>query len=54
MTAHGTHDYVDDPRNAEVLIYVNGALVPRAQATVSVFDAGLRPRRRGVGGTARR
>jgi branched-chain amino acid aminotransferase len=41
MTAHGTHDYADDPRNADVLIYVNGALVPRAQATVSVFDAGF-------------
>jgi len=39
--AHGTHDYVDDPRNVEVLIYVNGALVPRAQAVVSVFDAGF-------------
>lgn len=41
MTAHGTHDYVEDPRNADVLIYVNGDLVPRAQATVSVFDAGF-------------
>jgi branched-chain amino acid aminotransferase len=40
-TSHGTHDYVDDPRNADVLIYVNGALVPRAQAVVSVFDAGF-------------
>ncbi len=40
-TAHGTHDFVDDPRNAEILIYVNGALVPRAQASVSVFDAGF-------------
>src|SRR5690349_3157285 len=39
--AHGTHDYVDDPRNADVLIYVNGALLPRAQAVVSVFDAGF-------------
>jgi len=38
---HGTHDYVDDPRNADVLIYVNGALLPRAQAVVSVFDAGF-------------
>lgn len=38
---HGTHDYVDDPRNAEILISVNGALVPRAQAVVSVFDAGF-------------
>ena len=41
MTAHGTHDYVDDPRNADVLIYVNGELLRRAQATVSVFDAGF-------------
>jgi branched-chain amino acid aminotransferase len=41
MTAHGTHDYVDDPRNADVLIYVNGSLAPRAQAVVSVFDAGF-------------
>ncbi|MDT4922304.1 MAG: branched-chain amino acid aminotransferase [Pseudonocardiales bacterium] len=38
---HGTHDYVDDPRNAEILISVNGRLLPRAQAVVSVFDAGF-------------
>jgi branched-chain amino acid aminotransferase len=38
---HGTHDFADDPRNAEILISVNGALVPRAQAVVSVFDAGF-------------
>jgi branched-chain amino acid aminotransferase len=41
LSAHGTHDYVDDPRNADALIYVNGALVTRAQAVVSVFDAGF-------------
>jgi len=40
-TAHGTHDYAEDPRNADVLIYVNGELVPRARAVVSVFDAGF-------------
>jgi branched-chain amino acid aminotransferase len=40
-TAHGAHDYVDDPRNADVLINLNGQLVPRAQAVVSVFDAGF-------------
>jgi branched-chain amino acid aminotransferase len=39
--AHGAHDFVDDPRNSDVLIHVNGALVPRAQAVVSVFDAGF-------------
>jgi branched-chain amino acid aminotransferase len=39
--AHGTHDYVEDPRNAEILISVNGSLVPRAAAVVSVFDSGF-------------
>lgn len=37
----GTHDAVADERNEQVLIYVNGELVPRAQATVSVFDSGF-------------
>ncbi len=36
-----SHDYVDDPRNRTVRIYVNGNLVPRDQALVSVFDAGF-------------
>jgi branched-chain amino acid aminotransferase len=40
-TAHGAHDFADDPRNAQVRIHVNGALVPRAEAVVSVFDAGF-------------
>ena len=40
-TSHGAHDFVDDPRNAEILINVNGRLVPRGQAVVSVFDAGF-------------
>jgi branched-chain amino acid aminotransferase len=33
--------YVEDPRNDSVLIYVNGEFVPRASASVSVFDAGF-------------
>ena len=37
----GSQDFAADPRNADLRIYVNGALVPRAQATVSVFDAGF-------------
>lgn len=37
----GTHSYRDDPRNASVLVYVNGELVPRERATVSVFDSGF-------------
>ena len=31
----------DDPRNDEILIWVNGALTPRAEAVVSVFDSGF-------------
>ncbi len=37
----GTHSYVPDPRNKDVLINLNGELVPRSQAMVSVFDAGF-------------
>ncbi len=37
----GTHEYLDDPRNASVLIHVNGELVPRERAVVSVFDSGF-------------
>ena len=37
----GTHDYVDDPRNADILISINGKLVPRDEAVVSVFDSGF-------------
>jgi branched-chain amino acid aminotransferase len=38
---HGTHDYADDPRNDDIVVYVNGELRPRAQAVVSVFDSGF-------------
>ena len=38
---HGTHDYVDDPRNANIFININGQLTPRAEAVVSVFDSGF-------------
>lgn len=40
-TRHGAHDYAEDPRNESILIWVNGELRPRAQAMVSVFDAGF-------------
>lgn len=41
MTYRGTHDALSDERNERVLIYVNGALAPREQARISVFDSGF-------------
>jgi branched-chain amino acid aminotransferase len=38
---HGTHEYDDDPRNDQVLVWVNGELRPRPEAVVSVFDSGF-------------
>jgi branched-chain amino acid aminotransferase len=35
------HDFHDDVRNADIRIWVNGILKPRAEATVSVFDSGF-------------
>lgn len=37
----GSQEYANDPRNERVLIYLNGALVPRSEAKVSIFDAGF-------------
>ena len=37
----GTHEYIEDERNQNILININGELYPRAQATVSVFDSGF-------------
>jgi len=36
----GTHNALPDERNANVLIYINGELVPRDEAKISVFDSG--------------
>jgi branched-chain amino acid aminotransferase len=37
---NGTHNAVADERNDDILIYVNGDLVPRNAASISVFDSG--------------
>ena len=37
----GSQDYAHDPRNERVQVYLNGALVPRNEAKVSLFDAGF-------------
>jgi branched-chain amino acid aminotransferase len=36
-----THQAAEDARNESILIYVNGRIVPKAQATVSVYDSGF-------------
>ncbi|MBL1437623.1 MAG: D-amino acid aminotransferase [Rhodobacteraceae bacterium] len=36
-----THQAADDARNADIHIYVNGDIVPRADAKVSVYDSGF-------------
>lgn len=39
--AKGTHQYLDDPRNTSILININGELLPREDAKISVFDSGF-------------
>ncbi len=39
--SNSIHDIKIDPRNLNILISVNGKLVPRAEAVVSVFDSGF-------------
>ncbi|MDP2739481.1 MAG: aminotransferase class IV [Pseudorhodobacter sp.] len=36
-----THQAEEDARNETILIYINGKIVPKAQALVSVYDAGF-------------
>ena len=36
-----THQAEDDARNESILIHVDGKLLPRAEATVSVYDSGF-------------
>lgn len=38
---HTTHDAEDDDRNRDIKIYVNGDLVHRDEAKVSVYDSGF-------------
>jgi branched-chain amino acid aminotransferase len=37
----GSQDFKADPRNARALVWLNGDLVPREAAMVSIFDAGF-------------
>ena len=37
----GSQDFAVDPRNADALIYLNGGLVTRQNAKISIFDGGF-------------
>ena len=42
MTDHvSTHQAEEDARNAELLFWLNGRIVPRAEAVVSIYDSGF-------------
>ena len=41
MAHSTTHDALEDPRNADIQIYVDGALLHRDDAKVSVYDSGF-------------
>jgi len=38
---NNTHSYIDDERNKSVYININGELLKRSQAKISVFDSGF-------------
>ncbi len=39
--SHSTHDAEEDARNQDIKIYVNGEIVHRGEAKVSVYDSGF-------------
>jgi len=41
MDTHTTHDALEDPRNADIGIYINGEILHRDAAKVSVYDSGF-------------
>ena len=41
IDSHSTHDANEDIRNRDIKIFVNGDIVPREQAKVSVYDSGF-------------
>ncbi|MFV2035871.1 MAG: aminotransferase class IV, partial [Halocynthiibacter sp.] len=41
LDTHTTHDADDDIRNRDIKIYVNGEIVHRDEAKISVYDSGF-------------
>ena len=40
-SSHSTHDAEQDQRNQDIKIFLNGRIVPRSEAMVSVYDSGF-------------
>ena len=38
---NNTHSYIEDPRNKNIKIYINGEILNRPDAKISVFDSGF-------------
>lgn len=41
LSSTSAQGYQDDPRNDQVQVWLNGRLVPKAEAVVSIFDSGF-------------
>ena len=41
MADKGTHSYLNDNRNKNIQVFINGELYPREKASISVFDSGF-------------
>ena len=41
MADKGTHSYLNDNRNKNIKVFINGELYPREKASISVFDSGF-------------
>ena len=41
MNKQGTHNYIEDIRNENIKIYINGKIYNRKNAKISVFDSGF-------------
>ena len=41
MANKGTHSYIDDSKNAQIKVYINGEYYIRDDAKISVFDSGF-------------
>ena len=41
MVKKGTHSYLNDSRNKNIKIFINGRLYHRNEANISVFDSGF-------------